>query len=73
MPWRERALLAWIAPRGAVAVALAGTYSAEMGAQGCREGELLLPLMLSLSLATITVRGSTLAPVARRLGLLRHR
>jgi NhaP-type Na+/H+ or K+/H+ antiporter len=69
MDWRERLLLAWIAPRGVVAVTVAGVFAISMGAQGYGGAELLLPLIVTLVLVTVVLHGSTLGWLARRLGL----
>jgi NhaP-type Na+/H+ or K+/H+ antiporter len=69
MDWRERLLLAWIAPRGVVAVTIAGVFAATMGAQGYGGADLLLPLIVSLVLVTVVLHSSTLGWLARRLGL----
>ena len=69
MDWRERLLLAWIAPRGVVAVTVAGVFAASMSAQGYGGADLLLPLIVSLVLVTVVLHGSTIGWLARRLGL----
>lgn len=69
MNWRERLLLAWIAPRGVVAVTVAGVFATSMGAQGYGGAELLLPLIVSLVLVTVVLHGSTIGWLARHLGL----
>jgi NhaP-type Na+/H+ or K+/H+ antiporter len=69
MDWRERVLLAWIAPRGVVAVTVAGVFAASMGEQGYAGADLLLPLIVSLVLITVVLHGSTIGWLSRRLGL----
>lgn len=69
MDWRERVLLAWIAPRGVVAVTVAGVFGASMGGQGYAGADLLLPLIVSLVLLTVVLHGSTIGWLSRRLGL----
>ncbi|BAN34318.1 sodium/hydrogen exchanger [Sulfuricella denitrificans skB26] len=69
MNWRERVLLAWIAPRGVVAVTVAGVFAASADAQGYAGADLLLPLIVSLVLLTVILHGSTIGWLARRLGL----
>jgi NhaP-type Na+/H+ or K+/H+ antiporter len=69
MDWRERLLLAWIAPRGVVAVTVAGVFATSMGAQGYGGADLLLPLIVSLVLVTVVLHGSTIGWLARQLGL----
>lgn len=69
MDWRERLLLAWIAPRGIVAVTITGVFAALMGEQGYAGADLLLPLIVALVLLTVLLHGSTIGWLARRLGL----
>jgi NhaP-type Na+/H+ or K+/H+ antiporter len=69
MNWRERLLLAWIAPRGVVAVTVAGVFAASMGEQGYQGVDLLLPLIVSLVLVTVVLHGSTIGWLSRKLGL----
>jgi NhaP-type Na+/H+ or K+/H+ antiporter len=69
MNWRERLLLAWIAPRGVVAVTITGVFAASMGEQGYRGADLLLPLIVALVLVTVILHGSTIGWLARKLGL----
>jgi len=69
MDWRERLLLAWIAPRGVVAVTVAGVFAASMSAQGYGGADLLLPLIVSLVLITVVLHGSTIGWLSRWLGL----
>ncbi len=69
MEWRERALVAWIAPRGIVAAAVAGVFGPELAARGFAGADLLLPLVFALIFLTVVVHGLSLRPLARRLGL----
>lgn len=70
MDWQERVLLAWIAPRGVVAVTVAGVFATRMGEHGYADAtELLLPLVVSLVLLTVVLHGSTIGWLSRRLGL----
>ncbi|HKJ95183.1 MAG TPA: sodium:proton antiporter, partial [Gammaproteobacteria bacterium] len=69
MSWQERALVAWIAPRGIVAAAVAGVFAPEMVAAGYAEASALTPLVFGLILATVTLHGFSIGAVARRLGL----
>jgi NhaP-type Na+/H+ or K+/H+ antiporter len=69
MPWRERLLVGWIAPRGIVAAAVAGVFAPEMVAIGYADAALLVPLVFSLVLLTVFVHGFSLGWIARRLGL----
>ena len=67
--WREAALISWIAPRGVVAVAVAGLFAAELQALGLEEGKMFVPLAFALVFATVTLAGFTIGPLAKMLGL----
>jgi len=69
MSWQERTLLAWIAPRGIVAAAVAGVFGPALASAGYPGGELLLPLVFALILLTVVLHGFSLSWLARRLGL----
>lgn len=66
---RERLLLAWIAPRGVVAVATIGVLAPRLQAAGYKDADLLVPLMFALVLVTVLVHGLTLDRIARAFGL----
>lgn len=67
---RETALVGWIAPRGIVAVAIAGFFGEELRALGVADAERLAPLAFALSFTTVIVHGFTIAPVAKALKLV---
>ena len=77
LPWRERAFLSWIHPRGIVAAAVCSLFALEISlakdefdlgtlATEANRFELVTFLVI---VATVTVYGLTLAPFARMLGL----
>lgn len=65
----ERALSAWIAPRGIVAAAIAGVAGLRLQGAGYAGAELVMPAVFGLIAATMILHGFTLGPLARRLGL----
>ncbi|CAA6805490.1 MAG: Na(+):H(+) antiporter [uncultured Thiotrichaceae bacterium] len=67
--WQERLLLAWIAPRGIVAAAVAGLFGAQLVTKGYAGAELLLPIIFALILLTVLLHGLSIGWIARRLGL----
>lgn len=69
MELRERALLAWIAPRGIVAAATAGVMGPALAEHDFAGAEALLPLVFGVIFATVVAHGLTLGWLARRLGL----
>ncbi|NNE58417.1 MAG: sodium:proton antiporter [Hellea sp.] len=79
--WRESLLLSLIAPRGVVAVAVAGLFAAELtvlaqtpgltAAQqaALQQGELFVPLAFALVFATVLFAGFAIGPMSKALGL----
>ncbi|TFY97242.1 cation:proton antiporter [Ramlibacter rhizophilus] len=73
MRWQEKALLAWIAPRGIVAVATAGLFGPALVEAGFADASRLLPITFAVVIVTVLAHGLTLGPLARRLGLAARR
>ena len=69
VPWRERLFIAWIAPRGVVAVAITGLFALRLDEYGAPGAEALIPLSFGVVIATIVAHGFSAQWVARRLGL----
>ncbi|WP_062467559.1 cation:proton antiporter [Demequina maris] len=69
VPKPDRILLGWIAPRGIVAAATAGSFGPAMVDAGYPDGAQLVPTVFLVILVTVVAHGFTLAPLARRLGL----
>jgi len=69
LTWRERVLVGWIAPRGIVAVAVAGYFATELVALGRLDGAALTPLAFAMVFATVLAHGFTIKPLANWLGL----
>jgi NhaP-type Na+/H+ or K+/H+ antiporter len=67
--WRERAFIAWIAPRGIVAASIASLFAITLTDAGFPEGQRLLALAFLTVALTVTIGGLTAAPLARMLGL----
>ncbi len=70
--WRESLLIAFIAPRGIVAVAVAGLFAAELQALGRPEGAMFVTLAFALVFATVLFAGFAIAPLSKALGLSSH-
>ncbi|MXP10267.1 cation:proton antiporter [Pseudoblastomonas halimionae] len=69
VPWRERLFIAWIAPRGIVAVAITGLFAIRLEQRGVEGAELLVPLAFATAIATIVAHGFTAKWWAHRLGI----
>ena len=70
LSWQERALIGWIAPRGIVAVAVAGFFSVSLVELGYEDGQRLVPLAFAVVFATVLAHGFTISPLAKLLGLV---
>ncbi|MEX6633857.1 cation:proton antiporter [Hyphococcus lacteus] len=69
LPWKERLLVGWIAPRGIVAVAVSSFFGASLVAEGYADGAKLIPLAFGMVFATVVLHGFTISPLAKALGL----
>lgn len=67
--WPERGLLAWIAPRGIVAAAIAAIFADKLVAVGFAEAALLVPLTFFVIIGTVVLQSATARFVAVRLGV----
>lgn len=70
LPWRERALVAWIAPRGIVAVAISGLFATKLAEAGYPEAMLMVPLAFAVVFATVVAHGFSIRALAKALGLV---
>ena len=69
LSWRERALVAWIAPRGIVAAAVSALFALRLESHGFEGADLLVPLAFALIIGTVVLQSATAGPLARRLGV----
>jgi hypothetical protein len=69
IPWRERLFVAWIAPRGIVAVAITGVFALRLGSLGYSDGGTLVALSFAIAAGTIVAHGFSALWLAKRLGL----
>lgn len=70
LAWRERALVAWIAPRGIVAAAVSALFSLRLEALGYERAPLLVALTFMVILVTVVAQSTLTRPLARRLGVM---
>ena len=66
---KEKTLLAWLAPRGIVAAAVASLFAFRLAPVYPVQAERLVPIVFFVIVGTVAAYGLTLSPVARRLGL----
>ncbi|HSN83725.1 MAG TPA: sodium:proton antiporter [Polyangiales bacterium] len=72
LSWRERVLIAWIAPRGIVAAAVASLFAIRLESEGIPGGAQLQALVFATIAATVIWSGLTGAAIAQLLGLRRR-
>lgn len=65
--WRERTLLAWIAPRGIVAAAVSAIFALRLDEAGHEGALLLVPLTFAVIIGTVVLQSATARPLARLL------
>ena len=68
LPWRDRAMVAWMDPRGVVAASTATTFTVTLSAAGF-DADFLLPVTFGVILGTGLIYGLTAKPAARLLGV----
>jgi hypothetical protein len=67
--WRERAFLAWMAPRGIVAGATASAFGLQLEQDGVAGADSVLPIVFVVIFGTVLLYGLTGPLAARLLGL----
>jgi len=67
LDWREKSLLAWIAPRGIVAAAVSALFAQRLEENGVAGAELLVPLTFMVIIGTVALQSITARPLARLL------
>lgn len=65
--WRERSLLAWIAPRGIVAAAVSALFALRLEKMDVPHADRLLPMTFLLIIGTVIWQSLTARPMARLL------
>ena len=69
LTWPERAMLAWIAPRGIVAAAVSALFAIRLADAGYAEAPLLVPLTFMVIIGTVVLQSSTARALANALGV----
>src|SRR3546814_2202209 len=64
LSWRERSLLAWIAPRGIVAAAVSALFTIKLQHLGMAQAQQLLPLTFIVIIGTVILQSATARPIA---------
>jgi NhaP-type Na+/H+ or K+/H+ antiporter len=69
LDWRERALIAWVAPRGIVAASVSALFALRLQALGVAGAGALVPLVFILIIGTVVLQSATARPLALWLGV----
>lgn len=69
LTWPERHMLAWIAPRGIVAAAIAALFAIQLENLGYEEARLFVPLTFLVIIGTVLLQSATARPIAKWLGV----
>ncbi|MFZ4453318.1 cation:proton antiporter [Salibacterium aidingense] len=69
LSFKEKALVGWIAPRGIVALTVAGYFANVLEEAGYPGASIVTPLTFALVFSTVCAHGFTIGPLARKLGL----
>ena len=72
LPWRDRAMIAWMDPRGVVAASTATTFTVSLNAAGY-DADFLLPVTFGVILGCGLIYGLTAKPAAKILGVTEPR
>lgn len=67
--WKERLFLAWMAPRGIVAAAIASIFTLELIEHNYANAELLAPVVFAVIIGTVVIYGLSAGLLAEFLGL----
>jgi NhaP-type Na+/H+ or K+/H+ antiporter len=69
LPWAERAVLSWIAPRGIVAAAVSALFALRLEEAGVEGAGTLVQMVFAVIVVTVFVQGITARPFARLMGV----
>ncbi|MGE3308659.1 MAG: cation:proton antiporter [Limisphaerales bacterium] len=71
LSWKEKLFLAWMAPRGIVAAAVASIFAMRLAEAGIPRAQELVPVTFLVIVGTVILYGLTAGPLANQLGLSR--
>ncbi len=69
LTFQERAIIAWIGPRGIVCAAVAAIFALRLEAIGDDSAALLVPLAFLVIIGTVVIQSLTARPIASALGV----
>jgi NhaP-type Na+/H+ or K+/H+ antiporter len=67
--WREKSLLAWIAPRGIVAAAVSALFAERLAQNDVAGADMLVPLTFAVIIGTVALQSVTARPLAQLLNV----
>jgi NhaP-type Na+/H+ or K+/H+ antiporter len=67
LSWRERALIAWVAPRGIVAASVSALFAIRLEKIGMAGADKMVPLVFLMIIGTVVFQSATARPLARWL------
>ncbi len=67
LSWQEKAMIAWIGPRGIVAAAVSALFAFRLEQSAIEGAQLLVPLTFFMIVATVVFQSATAAPLAHFL------
>ncbi|MES2403671.1 MAG: sodium:proton antiporter [Pseudomonadota bacterium] len=67
LTWPERALLAYVSPRGVVAASVSSLFALRLGDLGVPGADALVPLVFTLIIGTVVLQSASARPLARWL------
>jgi hypothetical protein len=73
LTWKEKAFIAWMAPRGIIAVAVSSIFGFFLSEQGVTQAEMLAPITFFVVAGTVMIYSLTAGTLARSLQLASRR
>ncbi|OHV12953.1 cation:proton antiporter [Kushneria phosphatilytica] len=69
LSWREKALLAWLSPRGIVAAAVASLFAIKLEQAGVEGAEMMVPVTFLVIIGTVVIQSLLSRPIVNLLGV----
>ena len=69
LPWPDRAVLSWVAPRGIVAASVSALFALRLEDAGVTGAEGLVQMVFAVIVVTVVLHGLTARPLARLLAV----
>ena len=69
LSWQERALIAWVGPRGIIAAAISALFALKLADKGFADADLLVSLTFTVIIGTVLIQSLTAGFIGRMLGV----